>query len=201
MVKRESLTLAGRFKGSNPLCFAHLSQQLNWRNGAAGVLLRQVDVVDEDDALLAHRRSEDTLATPVQLRHDHLLGVVDVRPGRKVNHVGHELLLGQPPDEAVGDEGLSGAAGSDYAEREALGERQVQEEGLLDGLGCRHDEALFLGGVLKQSHYTMSHIVTQCLTTLYGITLHYMMSHYDLIQGDILFFKYNCQPRGYISEG
>ena len=169
MVKRESLILAGRFKGSNPLCFAHLSQQLNWRNGSAGILLRQVDVVDEDDALLAHRRSEDTLATPVQLRHDDLLGVVDVRPGRKVDHVGHELLLGQPPDEAVGDEGLSGAAGSDYAERKALGERQVQEEGLLDGLGRRNDEALFLGGVLKQLRHTMSHNVTQCHTMAHRI--------------------------------
>ncbi len=35
-------------------------------------LLWQVEIVDEDDALLAHGRTKDSLPSPVQLRHDHI---------------------------------------------------------------------------------------------------------------------------------
>ena len=61
-----------------------LPQQLDWRDSAARVLLRQVQVVDEDDALLAHGRAVHALPPPVQLRHDHVLGAqagVSFRPG------------------------------------------------------------------------------------------------------------------------
>ena len=91
---------------------AYLSEQFDWWNGSGDVPLWQVEVVDEDDALLAHGRPEDALPAPVQLGHDDVLGVVDVGPGRKVDDVGDEPLLRQAPDERVGQERLAGAAGS-----------------------------------------------------------------------------------------
>ena len=60
-----------------------LTQQLDGRDSAARVLLRQVEVVDEDDALLAHGRAVHALPPAVQLRHDHVLGAqagVSFRP-------------------------------------------------------------------------------------------------------------------------
>ena len=83
---------------------AYLSEQFYGRDGARNVSLRQVQVVDEDDALLAHGRPENALAAPVQLGHDDVLGVVDVGPGGEVDDVGDEALLGQAAGKRVGQE-------------------------------------------------------------------------------------------------
>ena len=89
-----------------------MSEQFNGGNGSRHVSLRQVEVVNEDDALLAHGWPKHTLAAAIQLGHDDVLGVVDVGASRKVDDVGDETLLGQTPNKYVGEERFSGSAGS-----------------------------------------------------------------------------------------
>ena len=89
-----------------------MSEQFNGGNGSRHVSLRQVEVVNEDDTLLAHGWPKHTLAAAIQLGHDDVLGVVDVGASRKVDDVGDESLLGQPPNEYVGEERFSSSAGS-----------------------------------------------------------------------------------------
>ena len=56
-----------------PVAVVHpLPQQLHGRNGAALVHLGQVEVVNQDDALLAHCGTIDALPSPVQFGHDHI---------------------------------------------------------------------------------------------------------------------------------
>ena len=56
-----------------PVAVVHpLPEELHWRYGAALVLLRQVEVVNQDDALLPHCRSIDALPPAIQLGHDHI---------------------------------------------------------------------------------------------------------------------------------
>ena len=49
-----------------------LPQELHGGDGAALVHLRQIEVIDEDDALLAHGGPVDPFPPPVQLGHDHI---------------------------------------------------------------------------------------------------------------------------------
>ena len=58
------------------------------------------------------------------------LCVVDIGAGGEVDDVRDELLLGQPPDEAVGDEGLASSARTDHSQRKAFSQGEVEEEGL-----------------------------------------------------------------------
>ena len=87
-------------------------QKLDRWNCSAFIFLRQIQVVDENDAFFAHRRTIHSLPPSVQLGHDHVLGVVHVRPRREVDDVVDELLGGETSDEAAGEEGLSGAGGT-----------------------------------------------------------------------------------------
>ena len=131
-------------------------------------MLRQIDVVDEDDALLAHRRTEDSLPPSIELRHDDFLSVVDVRAGRKVDDVGHESFLGKSPNEAVCDERFARSARADHAQGQAFGECEVEEESLFDGFGSRDDEAVLLGRVLKQFQtQTFVSVNITCFVTMY----------------------------------
>ena len=49
-----------------------LPEELHRGDGAALVHLGQVEVIDEDDALLAHGGAVHSLPPPVQLGHDHI---------------------------------------------------------------------------------------------------------------------------------
>jgi hypothetical protein len=60
------------------------------------------------------------------------LSVIDVGAGGEVDDVCDELFLGQPPDEAVRDEGLASSAWTDHSQRKAFGQGEVEEEGLLN---------------------------------------------------------------------
>ena len=55
-----------------------LPQKLHRGDGPALVLLREVQVVDEDDALLTHGGAVDTLPPSVQLGHDHIWADITV---------------------------------------------------------------------------------------------------------------------------
>ena len=81
-------------------------------NSSADIFLRQIQVVDEDDALFAHGRPVHPLPPPVQLGHDHVLGVVHVRPRREVDDVVDELLGGETCDQAACQKGLASSCGS-----------------------------------------------------------------------------------------
>ena len=49
-----------------------LSEQLYWWNGVTLVLLRKIEVINEDDALLAHGGAIHSLPSPVKLGHNHI---------------------------------------------------------------------------------------------------------------------------------
>ena len=56
-----------------PVAVVHpLPQELHGRDGPALVTLGQVQVVNEDDALLPHGRAVHSLPPAVQLGHDHI---------------------------------------------------------------------------------------------------------------------------------
>ena len=82
-------------------------------NSSADIFLREIQVVDEDYALFAHGRPVHPLPPPVQLGHDHVLGVVHVRPRREVDDVVDELLGGETCDQAACQKGLASPCGSD----------------------------------------------------------------------------------------
>ena len=96
-------------------------------NSSADIFLRQIQVVDEDYALFAHGRPVHPLPPPVQLGHDHVLGVVHVRPRREVDDVVDELLRVESLDEASGDEGLATAGGSDQGEGQFVVDDEIEE--------------------------------------------------------------------------
>ena len=87
-------------------------EEFNRRNSSADIFLRKIQVVDEDYALFAHGRPVHSLPPPVQLGHDHVLGVVHVRPRREVDDVVDELLRGETCDQAACQERLASPCGS-----------------------------------------------------------------------------------------
>ena len=106
-------------------------EKLNRWDCPTQIFLRQIQVVDENDAFLSHCRTIHSLPPPVKLRHDHVLGVVDVGPRGEVDNVVDELLGGEAADEAAGEEGLAGASGPDEGEGELVLDGQLQEKLLL----------------------------------------------------------------------
>ena len=116
------------------------------------VTRRTSNNIDKDDALLAHGGAVHSLPPPVQLGHDHVLGVVHVRPRREVDDVVDELLGGETCDQAACQERLASPCGSDLffarilfigqakmrirsnqSERELVLDGELQEKLLLQG--------------------------------------------------------------------
>ena len=138
-----------------------LPQQLNRRLGAVLLNLRHVQVVHEDNHLLARGRAERPFLALVQLAVDDVLGHVSRRLSGKVHEgVAVQLAVDAARDVPLDVRGLTGARGSHEEEILTVGHQRVDQEGVPDGVHRRDDDRrirliLADGHVLLEIHPTL----------------------------------------------
>ena len=102
-----------------------LAEQLNRRLRAIRLEGGHVEIVDEDDAPLAHGRAEDALTPLVELAVDNVLRLVGGRLCRVVDEDGRPLGRLEAEEELLDVDRLSGAGRPDKEDGAVVPEQDV----------------------------------------------------------------------------